>query len=101
MTGETSFWNIEVWRFVITLALLFGGMLLANLLRRLIPFLRKSLIPSSVLGGFLVLLADALYKAVFGHSMFQVSTLEALTFHGLGLGFVATVSYTHLRAHET
>ena len=89
MTGETSFWNIEVWRFVITLALLFGGMLLANLLRRLIPFLRKSLIPSSVLGGFLVLLADALYKAVFGHSMFQVSTLEALTFHGLGLGFVA------------
>ena len=34
MTGETSFWNIEVWRFVITLALLFGGMLLANLLRR-------------------------------------------------------------------
>ena len=60
---------------MITLALLFGGMLLANLLRRLIPFLRKSLIPSSVLGGFLVLLADALYKAVFGHSMFQVSTL--------------------------
>ena len=41
MTGETSFWNIEVWRFVITLALLFGGMLLANLLRRLIPFLRR------------------------------------------------------------
>ena len=89
MTGETSFWDIEVWRFVITLAVLFGGMLLANFLRRMIPVLRRSLIPSAVLGGFLVLLADALFKLIFGHSMFQVSTLEALTFHGLGLGFVA------------
>ena len=89
MTGETSFWDIEVWRFVITLAVLFGGMLLANFLRRMIPVLRRSLIPSAVLGGFLVLAADALFKVIFGHSMFQVSTLEALTFHGLGLGFVA------------
>ena len=89
MTGETSFWDIEVWTFVVTLSLLFGGMLLANLLRRLIPPLRRSLIPSSVLGGFLLLAADALYKGLFDRSLFQVATLEELTFHGLGLGFVA------------
>lgn len=89
MTGQLSFWDVEVWSFVMTLAILFGGMLLANCLRRLIPSLRKSLIPSSVLGGFIVLMADAAFKAIFGHSMFQVSTLEALTYHGLGLGFVA------------
>ena len=89
MTGQMSFWDAEVWSFVVTLAVLFGAMLLANALRRQIPFLRRSLIPSSVLGGFLVLAADAAFRAIFGHSMFVTSTLEALTFHGLGLGFVA------------
>lgn len=89
MTGSMSFWDIEVWQFVITLSILFGAMMLANLLRREIKFLRKSLIPSSVLGGFLVLAANAVFKAIFNHSMFETSTLEALTFHGLGLGFVA------------
>lgn len=89
MTGELNFWDVEVWRFVITLAILLGSMLLANVLRMNIPFLRRSLIPGAVLGGFLVLGADAAFKAIFGHSMFDISTLEALTFHGLGLGFVA------------
>jgi len=89
MTGELNFWDIEVWRFVITLSILFGAMLLANTLRRKVQFLKKSLIPSSVLGGFIVLIANAAFKAIFGQSMFVTSTLEALTFHGLGLGFVA------------
>lgn len=89
MTGELNFWDVEVWSFIITMAILLGGMLIANLLRRRISFLRKSLIPSSVLGGFIILAVDAGFKAIFGHSMFTVSTLETLTFHGLGLGFVA------------
>ena len=89
MTGQSNFWDVGVWSLIITFAILFGGMLIANLLRRVIPALRKSLIPSAVLGGFLVLIADAIFKAIFGHSMFDVSTLEAMTYHGLGLGFVA------------
>jgi ESS family glutamate:Na+ symporter len=89
MTTGSNFWDLDVWSFVIVLSILFIGMLAANLLRRRIPFLRKSLIPSSVLGGFLILLADWAFKAAFGHSMFNTATLEALTFHGLGLGFVA------------
>ena len=34
MTGQMSFWDVEVWSFVVTLAVLFGAMLLANALRR-------------------------------------------------------------------
>ncbi|MBR4019272.1 MAG: hypothetical protein IKK12_06950, partial [Clostridia bacterium] len=51
--------------------------------------LRRSLIPSSVLAGFLVLIVNGLIEKVSGHSFFQRITLETLTYHCLGLGFVA------------
>ena len=70
-------------------------MMLANFCRRKISFLRKSLIPSSVLGGFFILAIDTGYEAIFSHSMFDLTTLEALTYHGLGLGFVA-LAWRHL-----
>ncbi|MCQ2557757.1 MAG: hypothetical protein MJ135_01435 [Oscillospiraceae bacterium] len=89
MTGGTNFWDLSVWSFVVTLAILFGAMLLANVLRLKLPFLKKSLLPSSVLGGFLVLVANAVFQTITGKAMFEVATLEALTYHGLGMGFVA------------
>ena len=95
MTSGFNFWDVEIWSFVITISVLLGAMLLANILRRKIPFLRHSLLPSAVLGGFLVLGADAIYKAITGSSMFSLSTLEALTYHGLGLGFIA-LAWRHL-----
>ena len=95
MTGGFNFWSGEIWTFVVTLSLIFGAMLLANLLRRRISFLKNSLLPSSVLGGFLLLLVDTVYKKITGSSMFNLSTLESLTYHGLGLGFVA-LAWRHL-----
>ena len=89
MTGSLNFWDYEVWRFVMMLAVLTGAMLLANLLRREIRPLRRSLIPSSVLAGFLILFVEKLYRAVTGASMFTTVALEALTYHGLGIGFIA------------
>ncbi|HPG92867.1 MAG TPA: sodium/glutamate symporter, partial [Clostridia bacterium] len=84
-----NFWDADVWSFLLTLAILLAAMLLANLMRRYIPFLRKLMIPSALLGGFLVLIADVIYKSIAGVSMFSDLTLEYLTYHGLGLGFVA------------
>jgi ESS family glutamate:Na+ symporter len=84
-----NFWDSEVWSFLLTLAILLAAMLLANLMRRYIPFLRKLMIPSALLGGFLVLIADVIYKSIAGVSMFNDLTLEYMTYHGLGLGFVA------------
>ena len=95
MTSGFNFWDGEIWSFIVTMALLFGAMLLANMLRRKIRFLRRSLIPSAVLGGFLVLILDSVYKKFAGVSMFSLSTLEALTYHGLGLGFIA-LAWRHL-----
>lgn len=85
----TNLWDLSVWNFIIVLTVLLIGMMAANVLRRLIPPLRRSMIPSSVLGGFLVLIAGYIYKKITGNAMLDVRTLEALTYHGLGLGFVA------------
>ena len=89
MTSGTNFWDANVWSFISTLTILLSAMMIANSLRNIIKPLRKLMIPSSVLGGFLILLADYIFKQIFGHSMFVISTLESLTYHGLGLGFVA------------
>lgn len=89
MTTGTNFWDINVWDFIITLTVLFSAMMLANILRNTIRPIRKSMIPSSVLGGFLVLIIGAAYKALTGKAMLQNDVLEMLTYHGLGLGIVA------------
>ncbi len=89
VNGSVNFWDRSVWSFIVVLTVLFGAMLIANALRRTIKPLRRSLIPSSVLAGFLVLGAGWIWKSVTGHQMLNTATLEALTYHGLGLGFVA------------
>lgn len=89
MTSGINFWDNSVWGFVVILAVLLGSMLIANALRRMIKALRKTLIPSSVLAGFLVLIVGGVWKKVTGSDMLDKNTLEELTYHGLGLGFVA------------
>ncbi len=89
MTTGHNFWDAGVWSLMIELTILLVGMLTANMLRRLIKPLRQSLIPSSVLGGFLILFANMAYEKITGSPVFSKMTMETLTYHGLGLGFVA------------
>ncbi len=89
MTTGQNFWDSSVWSMMIEFTIVLVGMLTANMLRRLVKPLRQSLIPSSVLGGFLILIANLVYKHITGDSMFTKVTMETLTYHGLGLGFVA------------
>jgi ESS family glutamate:Na+ symporter len=86
---STNLWEDSVWSILIELTILLVGMLTANMLRRLIKPLRQSLIPSAVLGGFLILIANLAYELISGDSLFAKVTMETLTYHGLGLGFVA------------
>lgn len=89
MTSGANLWDGEIWSFVIAITILFAGMLAANTLRNIIKPLRTLMIPSSVLGGFLILIVDLVYKLITGNPIIQLQTLESLTYHGLGLGFVA------------
>ena len=94
-----NFWDSNVWGTYLIIGILLASLLVANVLKRKIPLLQKSLIPTSVLGGALILLAEGLFKlcsggnALFDGAIFggnAVSTLEVLTYHCLALGFIAS-----------
>jgi len=89
MTTGMNLWDTSVWSFVLTIAILLIAMMVANSLRNTIKAIRRLMIPSAVLGGFLLLLINWVLKSVFGISLYSTSTLETLTYHGLGLGFAA------------
>ena len=75
-----------VWAFMVQLGLLLLFLVLGNILRRKIPFIRRSLIPTSLLGGLLILLLKLL---PFYDNMVNQATMEIITYHALGIGFIA------------
>ena len=89
MVSDYNLWDYPVWEFVMALTIMLTAMLVANALIKLIKPLRKLLIPSSVLGGFILLAVFAIWKAISGASLVKASTLEFITYHGLGLGCAA------------
>ena len=95
----SNFWEYSVWGNINLIAVLLISLLVANLLKKKIPFLAKSLIPTSVLGGLLLLLVSNIYRIFTGVSMFDTkffnengtALAEILTYHCLALGFIAAV----------
>ena len=53
-----NFWEFSSWGFFNLSAVLLASLLVANMLKRSIPVLQASLIPTSVLGGCLLLAAN-------------------------------------------
>ena len=51
-----------VWRFMVQFGCLLLFLLLGNILRRKIPFFRKCLVPSALLGGVLLLIVNVTGK---------------------------------------
>lgn len=100
-----NFWDYSVWGFVNLMAFLLLSLLLANLLKKSIKVLRRSLIPTSVLGGLILLVVSIIYNNIYGISLFNApifngkgqETLEVLTYHCLALGFIAST----LRSENT
>ena len=93
-----NFWDSNVWSWILLFSVLTGSLLVGNTLRRKIPLLRESLIPTSVIGGTVLLIIAAIYKAITGNVMFDsavfggngTENLEIITYHALALGFIAS-----------
>lgn len=95
----TNFWDFSVWGGVNLIATLLLALLIANVAKRKIHLLRISLIPTSVLGGLMLLILAVIYRAITGDVLLDtafyggngMSNSEILTYHCLALGFIATV----------
>lgn len=109
-----NFWDSNVWGFFLLVSVLLTGLLVANMLKRSIPALQKSLIPASVLGGTLILAFATVFKLITNVNLFDTvlfdyngsAMLEMITYHCLALGFIASTlknsqtKFTHQRTVE-
>ena len=76
----------EAWMWLVQFCILATALLLGNALRTQIPFLKKSLLPSALLAGLLLLI----FKSLPGcDKLLDKNVMEIVTYHALGLGFVA------------
>lgn len=100
-----SYSELSVWAFLIIIAVLLFSLLLGNILRHFIPVLKKTLIPVSVIGGLILLIISTITYYCAGDYFFNLQLfggnggsgkfsgmgiLELITYHCLGIGFVAS-----------
>ena len=93
-----NFWDFSAWGGINLFMVLLAALLGSNMLKRSIPFLRVSLIPTSVLGGGILVLIEAIFRWITGLAMFDTAffggngtaNLELITYHMLALGFIAS-----------
>ncbi len=81
---DYSYVNTQLWVFIVQFGIIAALLLFANLLRRKVPFIRKSLMPTAVLAGFILLILRTL-----GILDMSLATMEAVTYHTLAMGFIA------------
>ncbi len=94
----TNFWDSDVWSFLLIAGILLLSLLVANMIKRSIKFLKYSLIPTSVLGGAILLVITSVYELITKDVLFNteffgskgMATLEQITYHALALGFIAS-----------
>lgn len=80
----------EVWNVMLQLCIISVGLLAGNIVRTKVSFMQKSLIPTALIGGALLLIFKAIYTDLFGWvDLIDKHTMEVITYHALGLGFVA------------
>lgn len=76
--------NHQLWNVIIQFGYIATVILLANFARRNIEFIKKSMIPVAVLGGFMLLLVKEI-----GLIKIDANFMSMLTYHGIALGFIA------------
>ena len=76
--------NVELWNVIVQFGIIAATILSANALRREFKPIRNTLMPTAVLGGFLLLVLRS-----FGILNMGLELLEMITYHGIALGFIS------------
>ena len=86
MLAVPFFATTEVWDALIQFCIIAIALLAGNILRTKVSFMQKSLIPSALIGGALLLIFKA-FPAM--KDLIDKTAMEIITYHALGIGFVA------------
>jgi ESS family glutamate:Na+ symporter len=95
-----DFTNFDLWSGVLHFSVLSILLLLGNTLRRKVPFLKRSLLPTAVIAGFIgLVLKETLFASMFGDAAVEEVNgfFSMVTYHTIALGFIAL----GLKVHET
>lgn len=76
--------NVSLWNSVLQVGIIAIMILLANMIRKRVPFIKKSMIPTAVLAGFIMLLLK-----LTGVLRIDIEFMEAITYHFIAIGFIA------------
>ncbi len=76
--------NTSLWNPVIQLGIMAALIILSNILRRKVKFIKQSLMPTAVIAGFILLIIKTT-----GLVHIDPVFLEKVTYHSLGFGFIA------------
>ena len=82
----TTFSTMSAWAWLVQFFIIATALLVANVIRVKFKFMSRSLIPTALIAGLLILLL----KLIPGFNNFiNKPSMEIMTYHALGLGFVA------------
>ena len=81
-----DFGDYNAWKLIIQVGIILLTVLISNDIRRKIKFIRGSLLPTSVIAGMIIFILKFIPVV---KDFIDSSFMEVLTYHCLGLGFVA------------
>lgn len=81
---DYSSMNTGLWNPIIQVAIIAGVVLVANIIRRKVPLIRNSMVPTAVLAGFIMLAGR-----MTGIIQVNFEWLEMVVYHCIALGFIA------------
>ncbi len=88
----------KTWEFIIQASIIVVSIVIGNIIRRKVKFISNSLLPSSVIGGLLIFIL----KFIPGvSSAIDSGIMEIITYHCLGIGFIALALKTGKKTKDT
>lgn len=81
-----SFGDDVVWSFLVQIFILSAALIVGNMIRRKVSFVRKGLVPSALLGGVVILILR-IFQPI--NMRINHNAMEIITYHSLALGFIA------------
>ena len=85
----------SVWAVMLQIFGIIAFILVGNILRRCIPFLKRSFIPSSLIGGVLLLIINIICEYTAGREIIDKDLMKVVTYHALAIGFIAMTLKTN------